>query len=118
MHIIKTWIVAVGLSLALSVGAQAETIAPSEAAHYVGREATIAGVVRQVSRSNGGTTFINFGGRFPNHVFYAVIFANRASAFPDVFDLEGRSVEITGDIQLYKGKPQIIVSTPGQIQIR
>lgn len=118
LHIIKTWIIVVGLTLALSVGAQAETIAPREAAHYVGSQATVAGVVSQVSRSKGGTTFINFGGRFPKHVFYAVIFANRASAFPGIFDLEGKSVQITGDIQLYKGKPQIIVSSPNQIQLQ
>lgn len=107
----------VGLGLFLAVSAQAETITPKEAAYYVGDSTTVAGVVSQVSTSRGGTIFINFGGRYPNHKFYAVLFRSNAGAFSGVRSLEGRTVAITGTIELYKGKPQIILRSPSQIDI-
>ncbi|ANP35921.1 nucleotide-binding protein [Phaeobacter gallaeciensis] len=68
-----------------------------------------------MSKSRGGTTFINFGGRFPNHVFYAVIFKKYAHKFQSLDRLVGKSVAISGTIDLYKGKPQIILFSPDQI---
>jgi DNA/RNA endonuclease YhcR with UshA esterase domain len=118
VQFIVKWLTAIGFALTLAVSAQAETITPRDASQYVGNYVTVTGEVSQVSRSNGGTTFINFGGRFPNHVFYAVIFKNRASAFPGVFELQGRNVAITGEVSLYNGKPQIILSSPSQLEVQ
>jgi DNA/RNA endonuclease YhcR with UshA esterase domain len=118
MQFLVKWLAAIGFTLTLAVSAQAETITPRDASQYVGDYVTVAGVVSQVSRSNGGTTFINFGGRFPNHVFYALIFRNHADTFPGVFELQGRNVAITGEVSLYNGKPQIILSSPGQLQVQ
>lgn len=109
---------AAGVALLLTISAQAETISARDAPQHIGREMTVEGVVSQVSTSSGGTTFINFGGRYPNHVFYGVIFRNSASKFSGVRNLEGRSVAISGTVKLYKGKPQIILSSPNQIEVR
>ncbi|MFA3919333.1 nucleotide-binding protein [Ruegeria hyattellae] len=111
-------LVAIGVALFLATTAVADTISPKETSQYVGAQATVVGVVSQVSTSSGGTTFINFGGRYPNHVFYAVIFKKHASKFQNVHSLKGKAVAIAGPIELYKGKPQIIVSSPGQIALR
>lgn len=108
---------AVSLSLLFSVSAQADTITPKEAGYYVGSSVTVAGVVSQVSTSRG-TTFINFGGRFPNHVFYAVIFKSDSGRFSDVRGLEGNTVGITGTVEFYRSKPQIILHSPDQIELR
>ena len=105
-------------ALFLATSAFAETIAPVDASGYVGASVSVEGVVSQVSTSNRGTTFLNFGGRYPNHVFYAVIFRNNAHKFPDVHALEGKTVAIKGEVELYKGKPQIIVTSPSQIELR
>ena len=118
MIILRTLIAALGLALFLAMSAQAEIISPREANQHVGAQATVVGVVRQVSKSGGGTTFINFGDRFPNHVFYAVIFRSRSDQFPGVHQLQGRTVAISGEIELYKGKPQIILRSPQQIQVQ
>lgn len=108
---------ALGFSLFLATSGLADPITPQEALQHIGDTESVAGVVSQVSTSKGGTTFINFGGRYPNHIFYAVIFKRYADEFPGVHALEGKSVEITGTIELYKGKPQIILTSPSQISI-
>lgn len=118
MRYLKHLFSAIGLALVLVTAAQAETITPHQAAQFVGYSVTVEGVVSQVSKSRGGTTFINFGGRYPNHVFYGVIFKNSAGRFPGVHGLEGRVVAISGKVKLYKGKPQIILSSSGQIELR
>ena len=51
-------------SLLFAASAIAESISPQEAAQNVGVHATVEGVVSQVSFSQSGTTFINFGGRY------------------------------------------------------
>jgi len=109
---------AAGIALLLATSTQAEIISPQEASHYVGGAMTVEGVVSQVSTSGGGTTFINFGGRYPNHVFYAVIFGKNLGQFARVRALEGRAVAISGTVELYKGKPQIILRSPDQIELR
>jgi len=118
MRYIVNLLTAAGLALLLAISAQAETILPKEASNYVGSVVTVEGVVSQVSTSRSGTTFINFGGRFPNHVFYAVIFRKNLDQFSRVHALEGRAVAISGTVDLYKGKTQIIIRSPDQIEMR
>ena len=84
---------AAGIALLLATSAHAETISPQDASHYIGNSLTVEGVVSQVSATRGGTTFINFGGRFPNHVFYAVIFRQNTDQFSDVFALSAKTSE-------------------------
>lgn len=107
----------IGISLVLTMSAQADTITPIEASEHIGSLMTVEGVVSQVSISGGGTTFINFGGQYPDHVFYGVIFRNRSDEFPNAVALEGRAIEVSGTIELYKGKPQIILTSSDQIEL-
>lgn len=118
MRYITNLLSAAGVALFLATSVQAESISPQEASHYVGSAVTVEGVVSQVSTSGGGTTFINFGGRYPNHVFYAVIFRKNQSQFSGAHALEGKTVAISGEIEFYKGKPQIILNSPDQIELR
>ena len=118
MRYFENIILAVGFALLMISPAMAETITPQEAYDHVGGTEIVEGVVSQVSTSGGGTTFINFGGRYPNHVFYAVIFRKHAHLFPSIYDLQGKTVTISGMVELYKGKPQIIVTSPNQIALR
>ena len=106
------------IALFLTTFANADIITPREAAQNIGSYSTVEGAVSQVSKSRGGTTFINFGGRFPNHVFYGVVFKKYAHKFRNLEGLVGKSVAISGTIELYKGKPQIILFSPDQITQR
>ena len=97
----------------------AETIKAADAASYVGQAVTVEDIVAEVSTdSRSGNTFINFGGRYPNHLFYGIIFAGDADLFTGVHSLEGRLVEISGAVQLYRGKPQIVLSDPAQLSVQ
>lgn len=99
--------------------ALAETIAPEEAQKHVGQIVTVEGVVSQVHHATSGkVTFIDMGGGGPNNSFTAVIFAGDASKFPDVEAFEGKTIDVTGLIRLYRGKPEIILNDAGQIKDR
>jgi len=118
MRILMILFSALSLSLFSMAPAISGEVTPRQTSQYIGEQATVVGTVAQVSRSRGGTTFINFGGRFPNHIFYAVIFKKNSGQFSNIGRFEGKQVAITGTIELYKGKPQIILVAPSQIELR
>ncbi len=61
--------------------------------------------------------FLNFGRRYPNHPFNAVIF--NLQAFPEARTWEGKTIKVRGKIQLYggNGKAEIILERPEQVMI-
>jgi DNA/RNA endonuclease YhcR with UshA esterase domain len=86
---------------------------------HVGQNLTVEGVVSEVHHAaSGKAIFIDIGGRYPNNPFAAVIFADDASKFPNVDSLEGKTVDISGSVRLYKGKPEIILNDPAQIKAK
>jgi hypothetical protein len=42
---------------------------PEEAKDHIGENASVRGLVEQVSFSKKGNAFLNFGGRYPQQVF-------------------------------------------------
>ena len=97
----------------------AATITPADAAAYVGQTVTVEGAVSEVFTSQrSNTTFINMGGRYHDHIFSAVIFASDAGTFRNVSALEGKTIGVTGRVRLYRGKPEIILRSAGQIGSR
>ena len=98
--------------------ASAVTIPVTEVASHVGETATVEGVVSGVHTARSSdVTFIDMGGSYPNNVFTGVIFAADADKVGDVSGLPGKTVGITGQIKLYKGKPEIIVKSASQIVV-
>ncbi|MGA7676274.1 MAG: hypothetical protein WCA78_14660 [Rhizomicrobium sp.] len=103
----------------LATSAVAQTIRPADALAHVGQTVTVEGVVSEVyNAARTDTTFIDMGGAYPNNVFTAVIFSEDASRFSDVEALDGKTVDVTGVIRLYKGIPEIILKSAGQIKRR
>jgi|ERR1700733_4593824 len=114
----KILISALGLTHA-AAPAFAQTIAPSDAQKYFGQSVTIEGVVSEVHHAaSGKAIFIDIGGRYPNNAFAGVIFYDDAPKFPDVDSLEGKTVDITGTIKPYQGRPEIILNDPAQIKAK
>lgn len=104
---------------AAPVLAQTPTIAPAAAKDHVGEQVTIEGVVAEVHHAaSGRATFIDIGGSYPNNPFAAVIFESDAGKFPNVDALDGKTVDVTGRIRLYRGAPEIILNDPGQIKAK
>ncbi|MGH8151097.1 MAG: S1/P1 nuclease [Steroidobacteraceae bacterium] len=102
---------------ARSLGTSAPAVVtPSAVLAYVGQRVTVRGAVADVHITRAGVTFIDMGGRYPENTFTAVIFAANAARFPDVAALGGRAVEITGMVRLYRGKPEIVLRSPEQLE--
>jgi hypothetical protein len=92
-------------------------IKDSEAIQYVGKEAEVRGRVVSVMTSPLGTTFINFGGEYPNQAFAGFIAAGSPiAADPRLTMIQGKIISITGTIELRNGKPEINVVSADQIK--
>jgi hypothetical protein len=102
--------------------ADSPTVAAVAAINHVGRTATVCGVVASAKfaeRTHGQPTFLNLDKPYPNQVFTAVVWgSDRANFSYAPESLQGRKICVTGQIGLYKGRAEIIVSGPGQIQVR
>lgn len=113
-------ILALGFALIAmaAFGQQKPVYTDVEAAKHINEDATVTGKVFGVSTSGKGTTFLNIGGRYPNHTFGGVIFAKNVDAVGDVKQYEGKEVTLTGRIEMSPDqKPQIIITKPDQIKL-
>jgi micrococcal nuclease len=88
----------------------------TEAPNHVGEYACVVGRVDHVNRPKK-TTFLNFCPDYKTCPFGAVIFNSDAHKFPNPEQYEGQTVEITGLIRSYQGRPEIILNDPQQIKI-
>ena len=66
--------------LATIVCCQAAPILPEEAKNQIGEDASVRGLVEQVSFSQKGNAFLNFGGRYPQQVFTGFVPARSVSS--------------------------------------
>jgi DNA/RNA endonuclease YhcR with UshA esterase domain len=88
----------------------------AQAATHIGETATVCGKVAGTHRSSRGNSFINLDGVYPNQPFTAFIPASSASIGIDLRSLEGKTLCVSGKIALYRGKPEIIVTSKDQIR--
>ena len=100
---------------------RAQAISAQEAARHIGQTATVCGVVasaRYASRSRSQPTFLNLGEPYPHQVFTVVIWGDDRSKFgrPEI-TYAGKRVCSTGEIRRYRGKPEMILSDPGQLRL-
>ena len=112
----KRFMLALVLSLS-SAPALAETISAGDANSHVGQFATVEGDVAEAYTRLNGTTYIDIGGRYPNQAISGVIFARDASAVGDVSGLGGKRIHIVGTIYLFRGYPEIMITSRNQIQV-
>jgi DNA/RNA endonuclease YhcR with UshA esterase domain len=99
--------------------AASENIPSAKAKDHVGETATVCGKVADSRYMDGSNvTFLNFDQPYPNHTFTAFIPAeNRAKFGTPEKDYKDKDVCVTGKIQDYKGKPEIILAEPSQIKV-
>jgi len=116
----RTLFVAVGFGLLTTLPvahpARAQTIGPAETKAHVGQPVTVEAAISDVHTVSSGVTFIDMGGRYPDNDFVAVIFADDAAKFPNASALEGKTVTISGPVQLYQGKPEIVLKSANQLK--
>jgi hypothetical protein len=117
-RVIRLLVLFVGLAcggLAADEAVTPVVVSPSEVAAQVGKVVTVRGRVDGQKNSKSGHTYLNFGGRYPNHVFSC--FFNVKSFSEAIPMFEGKEVEVTGTVTMYQDKPQIEVSALSQIRV-
>lgn len=95
----------------------AEVISWRDAGRYYGQTRTVEGRI-VAAHNTGKVCFLNFDQNWKES-FTAVIFASDFNKFkysPETMYLK-RTVRVTGLIKEYKGKPEIVVKSPKQIEI-
>jgi micrococcal nuclease len=90
------------------------------AGKYLGRELIVEGKVVDTHRDlKSNTVFLNFEKAYPNQCFTGVIFSSDLYKFvqnPENYYLN-KTVRIVGEVKEYRGRPQIILETPNQIEV-
>ncbi|MGA2401923.1 MAG: DNA-binding protein [Syntrophobacteraceae bacterium] len=100
-----------------------DTITPEDAAKFIGQQKTVCGTVASghfAAKSKGRPTFINLDKPYPNQVFTVMIWGSDRGKFeksPETL-YSGKEICVTGMVQSYQGKPEIIVKDPSQIKVK
>jgi DNA/RNA endonuclease YhcR with UshA esterase domain len=93
-----------------------EIISTKKVSDYIGKTVTVEGYVADVVK-RPKVNYLNFDNKFPKHTFTVVIFPKDEENFEDLNTFKNKNVRAKGKIELYRGKPQIIVNSPEQINI-
>lgn len=109
----------IAFTAALSpLGLAEQKYSDTEAGKHAGDEATVTGKVASVTKSGKGTVYLNFGEKFPRQTFSGVVFAKDADTVGDLSQFEGKTVALTGRIELSPdGKPQIVIKSADQVKL-
>jgi DNA/RNA endonuclease YhcR with UshA esterase domain len=107
-----------GLCVIASFAKAETTISDADAVKHVGQEVTVEGTVTKVFKSKNGNTFLDFGGSYPDVTFVVWIPEDAPEAADSgLLALQGKKVKVSGTVELYRGKPEIKVSTKEQIVV-
>ena len=103
--------------LLLATPAFAVTYTPAEAARHVGETATVSGVV-SVYAAQSGVIFIDMGGAGRTAPFSGFVNKDNVAKFPNASAWSGKTLELTGKIETYQGKAEIVLTDPGQVVVK
>jgi hypothetical protein len=99
------------------------TIKLADVSNHIGDSVKVCGKVggiRYMETAKDQPTLINMGAAYPNQLLTVVIFSEARKEFEkapeELFNY--KDICITGKIELYKDKPQIVVKHTAQIQIQ
>jgi DNA/RNA endonuclease YhcR with UshA esterase domain len=110
-------VILTGVALfALAAQAEEKKIGAAEAADHFDKKMTVTGTVAQVTIREK-LVYINLDKPFPQTPLAGVIFARATNGFGDLNALKGKQVEITGKIEEYKERPQIILTSTNQLKV-
>ena len=82
-----------------------------------GKMGAFTGKITKVfAPKSNGVVILNFANDFKT-ALTAVVEAKNFAAFPDLADLKGKTVLVSGKFDAFKGAPQILLKTPDQLKI-
>jgi hypothetical protein len=91
---------------------------PVQAARHIGETAKVTGTVQRVNQSQGGSIFLDMGAKYPKNPFTVFIPRSAAEKFPNFKKYDGEIITVSGEIQEYNKKAEIVVTDPSQIKRR
>jgi hypothetical protein len=100
----------------------AQALTPEEAAKHVGDNVKVCGKIfggRFFETSNNSPTLLNMGAAFPASPITIMItleVRNKLGYVPEI-QLKEKNICVTGKVELYKGKTEIVVRDLAQMQI-
>jgi hypothetical protein len=106
-----------------ATGAMGQTkINLDEVKQHIGDSVAVCGKVfggRFLESSNGTPTLINVGGAYPNELLTVVIFGTDRTKFKDKPEdsWKDKNICVKGKISEFRGKPQIVISDPAQVEL-
>ena len=94
-------------------------IAAADIKSHVGQTVMIEAAVTEIHRTQSGKQIlINMNGRYPNNALTAVVFQNDFAKFPNIEAFNGKTVQVTGAVKLYRGKPEIVLNNSNQLKLK
>lgn len=101
------------LFLISAISFSQDTVSSKDAKNFIGQTKIITGKVASVFVAKSGTVLINFDEKHPNATFVAVIKPENPVAYDNI--KEGSILTVSGTIEDFKGKPEIIIKDVSQI---
>jgi hypothetical protein len=108
-------LIAAWLVLCPTLG-RAQCIRFEEAQKHIGANRCVSGKVLHVKLGNGGVHFFDFCEDFRLCPFTVVVFPADLRQVGDVRRLEGRQIEIEGEVKGYDGRAEIILRRTSQLR--
>jgi hypothetical protein len=107
------------LGTSVTLLGQGKKLTTAEAKNHVGEQATVCGRVaggRYAATSRGKPTFLDLDKPYPGQLFTVLIWGeNRAKFGAPEETFRNKNICVTGQIQSYRGEPEIIASNPAQL---
>jgi len=119
----KTFFLLIAVTIGLSCFAQKE-VTLEQAKDHVGDSVKLEGVIYgikvfQDDDKKPTLSLINLGAQYPNQLLTIAVYSSYKTqdvVFPDERFNGGKAI-VFGKIEMYKGKPQIVVRSPNQLYI-
>jgi len=105
----------------IPISSTQQTVTPEDAAKFIGQQKTVCGLVASAQYdAKSKCTLLNLDKPSPNHAFTAYIGGSDRGKFekPPEELYYGKAICVTGMIELYEGRPEIIVRDPSQIKVK
>lgn len=104
-----------GSVLAQEAKTNAVKIAAAEAKKHVGEEAVVTGTVAEINKIQS-LVRLNIDKPYPNQAITFIVFSDKTNLFPEIDKLQGKTLEVTGKIIDYRGRPEIVLSNTNQLK--
>jgi hypothetical protein len=85
-----------------------------DVANHIDQVVTVSGTVFGF-KALSGLTLVNLGAAYPDQLL-TVVLKGEAIAIAD--GLDGKTIRVKGKVELYKGKPEIVVTEKGKVTVR